>query len=72
MLANDVDHVAALVPGSLTIAAAPDVGRAHVNGANGLIYQSPDTDFLGVVAFSYRVCDTRGACSIGQVAVEVT
>ena len=72
MLANDVDHVAALVPNSLTIAAAPAVGRARVTGAHSLIYQASDSHFHGVVAFSYRVCDMRGACSIGRVTVDVT
>jgi len=72
VLANDVDHVAALVPNSLTIAAAPAVGRARVTGAHSLIYQASDSHFRGVVSFSYRVCDTRGACSIGRVTVDVT
>jgi hypothetical protein len=72
VLANDVDRLAALVPSSLTIAAAPAVGRARVTGAHGLIYRASDSHFRGVVVFSYRVCDTRGACSIGRVTVDVT
>ena len=41
-------------------------------GTPGLIYQPTDDTFRGVVSFSYRICDTRGACSIGQVTVDVT
>jgi len=68
VLANDTDDAGALVPSSVAVASAPNIGAAAVQADNTVLY-TPDADiFVGepegyTATFSYTVADTRGAVS---------
>lgn len=69
VLANDSDPDGDLDPGSLTVVSGPTHGRIRVNGDR--IRYSADRTFVGTDTFTYRVCDSAGACSTATVSVSV-
>ena len=70
VLANDSDTDDDLEATTLTVVDAPVNGGATPSGTS--IRYTPDADFNGTDAFSYRVCDTGGRCDTAVVTVTVT
>jgi hypothetical protein len=60
--ANDMDYDAALVPGSIAIATAPQHGTAVTN-ADGTITYTPNAGFTGADVLTYTVKDALGLTS---------
>ena len=69
VLANDDDADGDLDRSSLSIVRAPSHGHAAV--IDGAIRYTPDPDFHGDGAFTYRVCDLGNRCARAQVTVTV-
>ncbi|MDH3307120.1 MAG: Ig-like domain-containing protein [Acidimicrobiia bacterium] len=69
VLANDSDPDG-LDLTSLVVIAGPGNGFVNIN-PDGTIRYTPDPDFLGTDAFSYRICDSLGACDTGTVVVGI-
>lgn len=69
VLANDSDPDGDLNGGSLRLAQAPVSGTA-AKTLGGIRY-TPAANFNGLDQFTYRVCDSTGACATGVVTVVV-
>ena len=63
VLRNDRDADGTLVPGSVTIVAAPEHGQAEVEPTSGGVTYTPLPDFEGLDQFRYTVEDDAGAIS---------
>ena len=71
VIANDVDADGAIIPGSVSIVAAPANGQA-VSNVDGTVTYTPDSEFVGVDSFQYNVRDEFNAISNNAfVTVEV-
>jgi hypothetical protein len=72
VLLNDTDPDGYLDPASLAIVDGPVSGSAVVDAATGRISYTPDPDFSGGDALSYRVADDDGATATARVVFTVT
>jgi HD-GYP domain-containing protein (c-di-GMP phosphodiesterase class II) len=70
VLANDGDGDDDLDATTLALVETPANGSASTSGTS--VRYTPDADFNGTDAFSYRVCDTRGRCDTAVVTVTIT
>ena len=70
ILANDIDPENNINPASVTIVVAAQHGQTTVN-ANGTVFYLPNAAYFGSDGFTYRVCDTNGACAQAQVTLWV-
>jgi large repetitive protein len=71
VLANDVDRDGAPDPASVTVIGAPGHGSTAVDAPGGSITYTPDADWNGADAFTYRVCDATGACDTAAASIRV-
>lgn len=70
VLANDSDPDG-LEWRTLAVVGGPTHGEARVPaGKDHIRYEAPD-DYAGPDAFQYRICDSKGACSVASVHVTV-
>jgi hypothetical protein len=72
VLANDVDVDGNLDPTTVAIVSGPANGSTSVNATTGEVTYTPDPDFSGGDTFTYRVCDTSGACVLAAATVTMT
>jgi len=70
VLPNDVPGTGTMDPATLTISSLPTRGTAVVE--NGKVRYTPNGATAGTDGFTYRVCDTAGACGVAVVAVTIT
>ncbi len=71
VLENDTDPEDNIDPSTLTIIAGPTHGTTTVNTQTGEVFYQPTPDFFGHDAFTYRICDTEGACATALVTLQV-
>jgi len=71
VIGNDSDPNGNLDPATLTVVNPPANGTASVSGAGQITY-TPQGGFSGADNFTYRLCDTQGACDTAVVTVTVT
>ncbi len=71
VLDNDSDPDGNLDPSTLTVTSGPQHER-HLRIRDGQIDYQPNPHFIGTDTFTYRVCDTQGACDTAVVTVTVT
>ncbi len=73
VLANDADMDGVPDPASVFVLTPPANGTATVDPATGLVTYTPDPDYYGPDAFTYRVCDNGvpPACDSASVAITV-
>jgi len=62
VVANDTDVDGSVVPGTVTLVAAPRSGKATVRSSGAVLY-TPNRRFIGSDSFTYTVRDDRGALS---------
>jgi RHS repeat-associated protein len=70
VLANDVAGTGSMDPVSLSIATPPAQGAAVVQA--GQILYSANSGASGADSFTYRACDTGGACGTATVTATIT
>ena len=70
VLGNDSDVDGNLVPGSVEIVDAPANGTVVKNADNTFTY-APAANFSGQDSFTYKVCDSDGACATATVTLTV-
>lgn len=70
VLANDFDEDG-LDPTTVAVVEPPGHGNVAVDGANGRIVYTPETDFYGIDVFTYKVMDNTGVYS-NEATVTVT
>ena len=66
---NDGDPDGDLDPGSVMVTVPPEHGS--VICVEGKCTYTPEPGFTGTDGFEYRVCDSLGACTIGEVTITV-
>ncbi|MDW8239500.1 MAG: tandem-95 repeat protein [Acidobacteriota bacterium] len=71
VLSNDSDVDGNLDPTSVSITVNPRHGTVTVNPVTGAVTYMPNAGFNGTDTFTYRVCDTNGACDTALVTVIV-
>ncbi len=71
LLANDADADGALDPTSVAVTSGPARGSVSVDPLTGRVTYTPDADWNGAAAFSYRVCDDLGACATAGATVTI-
>jgi gliding motility-associated-like protein len=71
VLANDQACEGNIDKSTLTMQTAPQNGTYTISTANGTINYVPSIDFSGWETFEYKICDTHGYCSTGEVVVFV-
>jgi VCBS repeat-containing protein len=75
VLANDEDIDGNLVPSTVRVASGPSHGSATVDSSDGRITYSPELNWNGHDAFTYRVCDDGtplpSACNTATVDLSV-
>ena len=71
VLANDIDPDGNIADLDITITQEPTVGAVTLN-PDGTITYVPPTDFVGVITFTYEICDEEAACDTATVTVVVT
>ena len=67
---NDIDPEGNLDPSTTTVLSGPTNGGV-VNNGDGTVTYTPDPGFVGMDTFTYRICDTDGACDSATVTVTV-
>ncbi len=68
---NDTDVDDNLDPSSAAVLTGPANGTA-ANNDDGTFTYIPDENFNGADSFTYKICDTDGACGIATVSIDVT
>ncbi len=72
ILANDSDVDGNLDPTTVTITTGPAHGTVAVNPTTGVVIYTPAPNYTGPDQFTYRVCDSAGACDRAVVDITVT
>ncbi len=68
---NDTDIDGNLDPTTVTVLTAPAHGTATSNNDGTVTYQSFDGFCGGADSYTYRICDTEGACAEATVTIDV-
>ena len=72
VVANDGDVDGDLDPSTVAVTAGPAHGSVVVNPVSGVVTYTPDADFHGTDAFTYRVCDAAANCATAVASVSVS
>lgn len=70
VIANDTDPDDDLVPGSVTVTAAPGKGTI-TNHGDGTVTYTPTANENGADSFTYQVCDSTPTCVTATVSIDI-
>jgi len=68
---NDSDPSGDLDPSTVTIVTPPVSGTTEVDPTTGTVTYTPNPGFSGTDTFTYKVCDTHGACDEATCTIDV-